>query len=30
MAKAHIAFASLPLARFAKKNIKMGIPTCNV
>jgi hypothetical protein len=25
MAKAHIA-----LARFAKKNIKMWIPTCNV
>jgi hypothetical protein len=23
MAKAHMAFASLPLARFVKKNIKM-------
>jgi hypothetical protein len=23
MTKAHMAFASLPLARFAKKNIKM-------
>jgi hypothetical protein len=30
MAKAHIAIASLPLAKFAKKNIKMWIPTCNV
>ena len=30
MAKAHIAFASFPLATFAKKNIKLWIPTCNV